>query len=170
MLDTGESFKEGDIMDLSLTHRSFYNNTTQEPAFIIYKGDRYASNEITDATYYTMCKLCEYSDYLKNQTLNHIPKAEDSFFNTPNQNIEMKMMDTILFEKDLARNIRRNYSQSPSSLHLDPNHIRINKRKDLKPKRWIFTDLLGNFHYKNIETVSISDVIRAFFVNLNMGK
>ena len=56
------------------------------------------------------------------------------------------MMDTILFDK------------SSSS------------RKDLKPKRWIFTDLMGNFHYKDIKSISITDVIRAFFVNLNIGK
>lgn len=55
------------------------------------------------------------------------------------------MMDTILFEKN-------------------------EMKKELKPKIWIFTDLLGNFHYKDIKTISITDVIRAFFVNLNIGK
>jgi hypothetical protein len=56
------------------------------------------------------------------------------------------MMDTILFD------------------------ISQTQRKNLKPRRWIFTDLMGNFHYKDIKSISITDVIRAFFVNLNIGK
>lgn len=60
----------------------------------------------------------------------------------------MKMMDTILFQKPDS-----DPSQSP-----------------FKPKRWIFTDLMGNFHYKDINSISLNDVIKAFFVNLSVGK
>ena len=36
--------------------------------------------------------------------------------------------------------------------------------------RWIFTDLMGNFHFKDIKNLSLSDVIKAFFVNMSLGK
>lgn len=73
-------------------------------------------------------------------------KIEDTFHNTLDQNIEMRMMDTILFDRS------------------------EDAKKELKPIRWIFTDLMGNFHYKDINSISINDVIKAFFVNLNIGK
>lgn len=56
------------------------------------------------------------------------------------------MMDTIIF------------SQKPD------------EKKAFKPKRWIFTDLMGNFHFKDINSITLKDVIRAFFVNLSAGK
>jgi len=52
----------------------------------------------------------------------------------------IKMMDTILF---------------------GPN---------FQPLRWIFTDLLGRIQFKDIQSITINDVIRAFLVNLNEGK
>jgi hypothetical protein len=58
----------------------------------------------------------------------------------------MKIMDTIIFDKN------------PS------------KKKEFMPVRWIFTDLMGNFHFKDINTISLQDVIKAFFVNLSLGK
>lgn len=54
--------------------------------------------------------------------------------------INIKMMDTILFEEDL------------------------------RPKKWIFTDLLGRIQYKDIKHITINDVIKAFLVNLNENK
>jgi hypothetical protein len=54
--------------------------------------------------------------------------------------MSIKMMDTILFENDF------------------------------QPKRWIFTDLLGRIQYKDINSITINDVIRAFLVNLNENK
>ena len=44
------------------------------------------------------------------------------------------------------------------------------KKNQFKPIRWIFTDLMGNLHFKDINTISLKDVIKAFFVNLSMGK
>ena len=35
----------------------------------------------------------------------HIPTAEDSFFNTPQHNIEIKMMDTILFDRENLKKV-----------------------------------------------------------------
>ena len=52
----------------------------------------------------------------------------------------IKMMDTILFEGDF------------------------------RPVKWIFTDLLGRVQYKDIQSITINDVIRAFLVNLNDNK
>jgi hypothetical protein len=52
----------------------------------------------------------------------------------------IKMMDTILFEENL------------------------------RPKKWIFTDLLGRIQYKDINHITINDVIKAFLVNLNDNK
>ena len=78
-----------------------------------------------------------------------IPKDgqnNDTFYNQLEQNIEMKMMDTIIFDRE--------------SEH----------KKDFKPVRWIFTDLMGNFHYKDIKSILLKDVIKAFFVNLSLGK
>lgn len=40
----------------------------------------------------------------------------------------------------------------------------------LKPKKWIFTDLLGRIQFKDIRSITINDVIRAFLVNLNENK
>ena len=54
--------------------------------------------------------------------------------------MNIKMMDTIIFEGDF------------------------------QPKRWIFTDLLGRIQYKEIDSITINDVIRAFLVNLNENK
>jgi hypothetical protein len=51
--------------------------------------------------------------------------------------ISIKMMDTILFVEDF------------------------------KPKKWIFTDLLGRIQFKEITSITIKDVIRAFLLNLN---
>ena len=39
-----------------------------------------------------------------------------------------------------------------------------------KPIKWIFTDLLGRVQYKDIQSITINDVIRAFLVNLNDNK
>lgn len=39
-----------------------------------------------------------------------------------------------------------------------------------KPKKWIFTDLLGRIQFKDINSITINDVIRAFLVNLNENK
>lgn len=58
----------------------------------------------------------------------------------------MKMMDTILFDKSWET------------------------ENQFKPKRWIFTDLMGNFHYKDIKSITLKEVIKAFFVNLSLGK
>lgn len=73
-------------------------------------------------------------------------QSTDTFYNKLEQNIEMKMMDTIIFDGH------------PS------------KKNQFKPIRWIFTDLMGNLHFKDINTISLKDVIKAFFVNLSMGK
>lgn len=54
--------------------------------------------------------------------------------------MNIKMMDTILFDSDF------------------------------KPKKWIFTDLLGRIQFKEINQITINDVIRAFLVNLNENK
>lgn len=54
--------------------------------------------------------------------------------------MSIKMMDTILFEGAF------------------------------KPKKWIFTDLLGRIQFKDIYSITINDVIRAFLVNLNENK
>ena len=71
---------------------------------------------------------------------------KDTYYNKPEQNIEMKMMDTIVFDRRLE-----------------------NKHKFM-PQRWIFTDLLGHFHYKDVRSLTLKDVIRAFFINLSVGK
>lgn len=42
--------------------------------------------------------------------------------------------------------------------------------KGFQPKKWIFTDLLGRIQYKDINSITINDVIRAFLVNLNENK
>lgn len=39
-----------------------------------------------------------------------------------------------------------------------------------KPKKWIFTDLLGRIQFKDINSITINDVIKAFLVNLNENK
>ena len=54
--------------------------------------------------------------------------------------MNIKMMDTILFEGDF------------------------------QPRRWVFTDLLGRIQFKDINSITINDVIRAFLVNLNENK
>jgi hypothetical protein len=54
--------------------------------------------------------------------------------------MSIKMMDTILFEEDF------------------------------KPKKWIFTDLLGRIQFKEITSITIKDVIRAFLLNLNHNR
>lgn len=54
--------------------------------------------------------------------------------------MSIKMMDTILFEEDF------------------------------KPKKWIFTDLLGRIKFKDINSITVNDVIKAFLVNLNESK
>ncbi len=54
--------------------------------------------------------------------------------------MSIKMMDTILFEEDF------------------------------KPKKWIFTDLLGRIQFKQISSITIKDVIRAFLLNLNQNR
>ena len=41
---------------------------------------------------------------------------------------------------------------------------------ELKPKKWIFTDLLGRIQFKDINHITINDVIKAFLVNLNENK
>ena len=41
---------------------------------------------------------------------------------------------------------------------------------ELKPKMWIFTDLLGSIQFKDINHITINDVIKAFLVNLNENK
>ena len=38
------------------------------------------------------------------------------------------------------------------------------------PKKWIFTDLIGRIQFKDITSITINDVIRAFLVNLNQNK
>ena len=38
------------------------------------------------------------------------------------------------------------------------------------PTKWIFTDLLGKVQVKDINSITINDVIRAFLVNLNQHK
>ena len=42
--------------------------------------------------------------------------------------------------------------------------------EQFKPKKWIFTDLLGRIQYKDIDSITVNDVIRAFLVNLNENK
>ena len=54
--------------------------------------------------------------------------------------MSIKMMDTILFEGEF------------------------------KPKKWIFTDLLGRIQFKEITSITIKDVIRAFLLNLNQNR
>lgn len=39
-----------------------------------------------------------------------------------------------------------------------------------KPKKWIFTDLIGRIQVKDIKQITINDVIWAFLVNLNENK
>jgi hypothetical protein len=41
---------------------------------------------------------------------------------------------------------------------------------NFQPKKWIFTDLLGRIQFKDIQSISINDVIRAFLVNLHENK
>jgi hypothetical protein len=72
--------------------------------------------------------------------------ANDTFYNKLEQNIEMNLMDIIIFNREGEM------------------------RKEFKPIRWIFTDLMGNFHYKDINKVTLKDIIKAFFVNLSLGK
>ena len=36
--------------------------------------------------------------------------------------------------------------------------------------QWIFTDLLGRIQYKEISTITINEVIKAFLINLNHNK
>ena len=43
-------------------------------------------------------------------------------------------------------------------------------KEDFKPNKWIFTDLLGRIQFKEINQITINDVIRAFLVNLNENK
>jgi hypothetical protein len=43
-------------------------------------------------------------------------------------------------------------------------------KKDFKPYKWIFTDLIGRVQFKDIGSITVSDVIRAFLVNLNENK
>jgi len=102
--------------------------------------------QIKESTYYSFNALWKYADQLNSTDSSKPILTEDSFHNTAGQNIEMKMMDTILFDTSNGR------------------------RKELKPTRWIFTDLMSNFQYKDIESISVSDVVRAFLVNLNIGK
>ena len=59
---------------------------------------------------------------------------------SPLSNVSIKMMDTIIFEE--------NY----------------------QPKKWIFTDLLGRIQFKEINSITVNDVIKAFLVNLNENK
>ncbi len=54
--------------------------------------------------------------------------------------MSIKMMDTILFEGEF------------------------------KPKKWIFTDLLGRIQFKEVTSITIKDVIRAFLLNLNQNR
>jgi hypothetical protein len=54
--------------------------------------------------------------------------------------MSIKMMDTILFEEEF------------------------------KPKKWIFTDLFGRIQFKEITSITIKDVIRAFLLNLNQNR
>lgn len=39
-----------------------------------------------------------------------------------------------------------------------------------KPRKWIFTDLIGRIQYKDISKITINEVIKAFLVNLNYNK
>ena len=50
-------------------------------------------------------------------------------------------MDTILFKKDPGDGYSR-------------------------PKKWIYTDLLGRVQYKDIENLTLEEVIKAFLTNL----
>lgn len=43
-------------------------------------------------------------------------------------------------------------------------------KQDFQPVKWIFTDLLGRIQFKDINQITINDVIRAFLVNLNDNK
>ena len=56
------------------------------------------------------------------------------------QKSKIKMMDTILFDGGF------------------------------RPLTWIFTNLQGTVQSKNIKEISISDVIKAFLVNMNPSK
>jgi len=51
-------------------------------------------------------------------------------------------MDTILFKKDSSSG---GYS---------------------RPNKWIYTDLLGRVQYKDIENLTLEEVIKAFLTNL----
>ncbi|CAI2384511.1 unnamed protein product [Moneuplotes crassus] len=160
---------DGEDMNGSATHKN--NNTViQIPSFMNYKGESFCLTEIADATYYTMNCLCKYLDALTYLAENHIADPQDSLFNDPKLGIEMKMMDTILFDTGKERQYNRKGSTNPKGSYFNTNYIRKLRRREFQPKRWIYTDLKGNFHYKNIESVSLEEVIRAFFVNLNMGK
>ena len=39
--------------------------------------------------------------------------------------------------------------------------------KNFQPMQWIFTDLLGRIQYKEISTITVQEVIKAFLINLN---
>ena len=41
---------------------------------------------------------------------------------------------------------------------------------NFKPKWWVFTDLVGRIQFKDISSISISDVIKAFLVNMSQNK
>ena len=43
-------------------------------------------------------------------------------------------------------------------------------KEEFQPVKWIFTDLLGRIQFKDIHSITINDVIRAFLVNLNDNK
>lgn len=146
------------------------NPIIQIPSFMNYKGENYYLTEVSDATYFTMSCLWKYLDGLKYFAENQVVAPQDSLFDNPKLHIEMKMMDTILFDTGKERKPNRKGSSEVKGSYFNTNYIRKLRRKEFKPKRWIYTDLMGNFHYKNIEAVSLSEVIRAFFVNLNMGK
>ena len=36
----------------------------------------------------------------------------------------------------------------------------------MKPYKWIYTDMLGKIQFKNIQTLKLEEVIKAFLVNL----
>jgi hypothetical protein len=42
--------------------------------------------------------------------------------------------------------------------------------EDFKPRKWIFTDIKGHIQFKAINNITVTDIIRAFLVNLNDPK
>ncbi|CAI2383240.1 unnamed protein product [Moneuplotes crassus] len=107
-------------------------------------------NKIKEDFMYSFEALCGYSKFLtemygydKSYVKNKNDVEVDTFY-MKDKNIELKLMDTILFNTE--------------------------SKTMFTPQKWIFTDLMGNLHYKDLKNLNLSNIIKVFFINSSLGK